>query len=389
MDIRQSDNKLTIFLEGRIDSNNAAEHEKRAVEAVLKASVSELVIDADLLEYISSAGLRMLMKLRKMSGRPLPIINVSSDVYDIFEVTGFSELFNIKKKLREISIDGADLIGKGGNGAVYRLDKETIVKVYYGISNPLDKIERDREVSRAVFVQGINTAIPYDVVKVGGDYGVVFEMVEADTLGRFIAEHPDQLETYTHRMTQLLKQLHSTEFEKGKLPDARNIIYHKIDICEKRGLFTAQEIGMMRSFTDSIPQRDTFVHGDFHPGNIMVMDDELILIDVGDSGVGHPVNDLMGMYLMYVVAANAGSSKQYCGLDKEELTRMWPIILRDYFETDDPTPYAQAIAGTATLKLLLGIGVNPNVSEEMRVASIQKIKGNFFDNIDKLIIVPE
>ena len=381
-------NTLTLHLEGRIDSNNASSVEHEIMDAMAAAQGAEIVLDAEKLEYISSAGLRVLMKLRKQVGKALTVLNVSPEVYDIFEVTGFTELLDVKKRLREINVEGCGLIGKGGNGAVYRLDPETIVKVYYGVSNPLEKIQRDREVSRAVFVQGINTAIPYDVVKVGDDYGVVFEMVEADTLGRFLAKHPDRLEEYTHKMTLLLKQLHSTEFEPGKLPDARNIIYHRINISEEKGLFTPNELGIMRSFTDSIPSRCTFVHGDFHPGNIMVKDDGLILIDVGDSGVGHPINDFMGMYLMYVVAANAGSSEMYCGLDGESLGRMWPQILREYFETDDPEPYAQAIAGVATLKLLLGIAVNPNIPDERRLPAITSVKSSFFDNVDKLVIVP-
>jgi hypothetical protein len=120
----------------------------------------------------------------------------------------------------------------------------------------------------------------------------------------------------------------------------------------------------------------------------MVKDDELILIDVGDSGVGHPINDLMGMYLMYVVAANAGSGEMYCGLGKEPLTRMWPMILRDYFETEDPAPYAKAIEGVATLKLMLGVVVNPNIPEEMRKGTVNQLKGPFLENMDKLVIVP-
>ena len=372
-------------LTGRIDSGNAAEFEQK----LMKAASPDMVLDAVELEYISSAGLRVLMRLRKQLGKKIPVRNVSSEVYEIFEITGFTELLDVKKRLREITIDGCELIGKGGNGAVYRLDQETIVKVYYGISNPLEKIERDRKVSRAVFVQGINTAIPYDVVKVGSDYGVVFEMVDADTLGRFLAKHPERLEEYTHKMARLLKQLHSTAFAEGKLPDARNILYHRIDICENRGLFTEEETAILRRFTDSIPTRNTFVHGDFHPGNIMVMDGDLVLIDVGDSGVGHPINDLMGMHLMYVVAANAGSSELYCGLGKDAMDRMWPIILKDYFETENWEPYAQVIAGVATLKLLIGIGVNPNIPEPQRIGAIQAFKGKFFDNVDKLVIVPK
>ena len=376
----------TIQLKGRIDSRNVADLEQQILASVSPGMDIEL--DASELDYISSAGLRMLMKLRKQVNKKYPVYHVSPEVYEIFEVTGFTELLDVHKRMREIDIEGAELIGKGGNGAVYRLDAETIVKVYFGISNPLEKIEQDRLVSRTAFVHGINTAIPYDVVKVGDSYGVVFEMVDADTLGQFIAKHPDQLEEYTHKMTQLLKQLHSTEFEEGTMPDARNLLYHRTDIIEKKGYLTHEEIRIMRSFIDSLPRRNTFVHVDFHPGNIMVKDDELVLIDVGDSGVGHPINDLMGMYLLYVVAPKAGSSEMYCGLGKEPLTRMWDQFLREYFETEEPAPYEKAIAGFASLKLIQGLCVNPGIPDEARMGHLAAMKGLFFDNIDKFVIVP-
>ena len=66
-----------------------------------------IVLDAENLVYISSAGLRVLIKLRKMAGAPLKIINVSQDVFSILEVTGFIELFDVKKKLREVSVEGS------------------------------------------------------------------------------------------------------------------------------------------------------------------------------------------------------------------------------------------------------------------------------------------
>lgn len=56
------DNTLTLYLEGRIDSNNAAQAEQEAMAAVAGAPGAELVLDAEKLEYISSAGLRVLMK---------------------------------------------------------------------------------------------------------------------------------------------------------------------------------------------------------------------------------------------------------------------------------------------------------------------------------------
>ena len=387
MDHKIEEGKLIVQIQGKIDSNSAPEFEKELFDVVSKNPGLEPVLDAEKLEYISSAGLRVLMKLRKQRDK-LDMINVSRDVYEILEVTGFTELLTIRKALRRMSIEGAELIGKGGNGAVYRLDKETIVKVYFGISNPVKKIEQDRQISRQVFIHGINTAIPYDMVQVGEDYGVVFEMIDALTLGQFLSQNPEKMEEYVHRMTELLKQMHSTEFNEDELPDARNLLYHRLNLCAESPYFTQEEIHIMRDLIDRIPKRNTFVHGDFHPGNIMVKDDELILIDVGDSGLGHPVNDLVGMYLLYIIAAKSGSSERYCGLNAEMLSKMWPLFIGEYFGARDGEQIGkitQAIGGLAQLKLMQGIVVNPSIPDEMRKTAIDGVKKTFFGYTDQIL----
>lgn len=122
--------KLTLFLDGRIDSNNAAQVRQEAMGAVSGVPGAELVLDAEELEYISSAGLRVLMKLRKQTGKTIRVENVSREVFDIFQVTGFTDLLEVHKKLREISVESCEIIGQGSFGIVYRIDPETIVKVY-------------------------------------------------------------------------------------------------------------------------------------------------------------------------------------------------------------------------------------------------------------------
>ena len=160
-----------IELSGRIDSTNAAEWEQ-SIFAQLGDN-DDTVFDTSELDYISSAGLRVLMKLRKSLDKPLAMINVSRDVYDILETTGFTELLDVKKALREVSAEGCEEIGSGGYGTVYRIDEETILKVYNTAAPEL--IDSERIMSQRAFVNGLPTAIPYDVVKVGDKLGVVYE----------------------------------------------------------------------------------------------------------------------------------------------------------------------------------------------------------------------
>ena len=82
---------LYISLVGRIDASNAADVEKKINEIRSANQGMHTVLDADNLEYVSSAGLRVVLRLRKEEPK-LAIINVSPEVYGVFEMTGFTEM---------------------------------------------------------------------------------------------------------------------------------------------------------------------------------------------------------------------------------------------------------------------------------------------------------
>ena len=140
-------------------------------------------------------------------------------MYDILEVTGFSTFLNVSRKPRTISVKGCPLIGKGAIGEVYRLDADTIVKVY-NIRDSLPMIENEVKRSRQAFLKGIPTAIPFDIVKAGDRYGSVFEMIKARNCNDLLAEEPEHLEALTEMYAGFLRKLHGAEAEPGELPDA-------------------------------------------------------------------------------------------------------------------------------------------------------------------------
>lgn len=87
---------LTVCVEGRLDTNTAPE-----LEAELKASldgVTALKMDFGKLDYISSAGLRVLLSTQKIMNKQgeMKILNVNETVMEVFEVTGFSEILTIE-----------------------------------------------------------------------------------------------------------------------------------------------------------------------------------------------------------------------------------------------------------------------------------------------------
>ena len=199
------DDTLTIYLEGRIDSNNAAETEARLIEAISgNPTASKIQIDAGKLTYISSAGLRVLLKARKKTGSPLSVLNVSSEVYDIFSVTGFTELLDVHRKMREVSVDGCEVIGEGANGKVYRLTKDEMIKVFKH-NVPLETVEAEREASRKAFLLGVPCAISFDTVKCGESYGTIYEMFNAGTVSERITTDPSRLPELAGSSARLLR----------------------------------------------------------------------------------------------------------------------------------------------------------------------------------------
>ena len=296
-----------------------------------------------------------------------------------------------EKPMREISIEGCEVLGKGGNGAVYRLDDETIVKVYFGARNTPEKIKRSRETTKNAFVQGVPTMIAFDMVRVGENYGVVYEMINARSLGQEMVEHPDKIDDYAHLIADTLIKLHHTEFEKGALPDSKERLRNEVRMVQKAGFYKPEEAERIQKLIDEIPDRNTFIHQDFHPGNVMLQNGEIVLIDVDDSGLGHPIMDLASMYLVYVTAAKSQWKTTAMGLTKEQFARIWDIILRQYFETDDPNEIDKInriIEGYSMISLIRGVATSESVPNYLRKPVVFFTKRKLFKIIDTLHAIP-
>ena len=124
-----ADNNVLITLDGKIDSNNAADVERAILKQLEGHEGAEVVLDAEKLEYISSAGLRVILRLKK-NWPEMKITGVRSEVYEILEMTGFTEMMTVEKGYRVVSVEGCEEIGRGANGKIYRIDQDNVVKVY-------------------------------------------------------------------------------------------------------------------------------------------------------------------------------------------------------------------------------------------------------------------
>ena len=354
-------NILTIVLDERIDSVNDRQTEAELNAALDAAPNAALVLDAAALTYISSAGLRVLLRLHRKTPRKIRILNVRPEVYDIFEVTGFTELFDVRKKLREVSVDGCAVIGRGASGTVYRLEEDKILKLYHPFRTR-EEIEKERLLAREAVISGIPSVITYDMVHCGDSYGIVFEMLHSDTLGSAFTHAPERTEEYVGRYVDFVRQLHEIPLRSGVFPKLKTVLHEKVPALSS--CCSGEELALLHSLIDSIPDRDTLVHGDLHPGNIMLQGEEFLLIDLPDVTVGGKVWDLIALFRDLIIGPRniPDVIEQSTGIPVDRVRGIGRSFFMKYFGVSDESslqPYFGMLMPLFALNSVLTSG-NPS-----------------------------
>ena len=378
---------LYIAVEGRIDASNAAEAEEKIFSIKNDNPGKHIVVDADKLEYISSAGLRVILRLRKEEPK-LAIINVDADVYEVFDMTGFTDMVTIEKAYKRMSVEGCEFIAKGANGAVYRYDSETILKTYFA-KDALPEIKQERENARRAFVLGINTAIPYGIVRVGDGYGTVTELLNATSVTKLIRNNPEDMSEAAKYYIDMLKNIHSTEVEDGEVPDMKETALAWADFVADH--IPAEQGRKLRALIEAVPKRNTLMHGDYHTNNIMVQNGEPLLIDMDTLCMGHPVFELGSMFNAFVGYSdlNHQNMMDFFGYSFETAGKFWNIALRMYLGTEDEA-VCRSVAEKAMVigytRMLRRAVRRPNEADSpAKIARCKEMLAYLLNKVDTLI----
>ncbi|MCR4590309.1 MAG: phosphotransferase [Lachnospiraceae bacterium] len=378
---------LVISFEGRISRDNSKEVEEELMKLRQENRQEQLVFDFENLSYISSAGLRVLLNMAKGEKNKIQIFNISVMIYDILGDVGFLRMFDAHKALKQFTMDGFELIGQGANGAVYRVDRENVIKVFQN-TTPIEDIERERDLAQQALLSGISTAISYSVVKVDDCFGIMFELIDAVPLSITLKSKPDEYDHYTDLYIELYKKIHESEGDPEYFNYIKDLYHGWIDSCSE--YYSEEEIQKFHELVKSVPDRDTLIHGDYHPNNIMVKDGELMLIDMGDMSIGHPIFDFLATASTQVNLPKL--SPEYAEIHTKMpvalIEKTWRRLFDSYFagySKEDRDRIEEQISVFSKLKVALapvfGRGADPAIIK----ASIDDAKANFLPKIDTLI----
>lgn len=386
--VNKIDNSLYIKLPSLLDKSNAPEA-LDLINTNLDTNINRLVFDAENLKYISADGLDIILELKKKY-KDILIDNARIGIYDTLSLYGFNYFVDINKKYRFVSTEGCEVIGEGGHGIIYRIGEDTILKVYKDHS-PIEIIEKERLYARNAFTNGISTPIVYDVVETKQGYGVIFEMINGMTLGQYLSKHPEKLDEYSEKFSDLLYTLHHTIADSNLYEDFEDMLLERADASIK--YISQKDVDIMKRIIKSIPKGNGMIHGDYHPNNVMIdSEGELVLIDMADIARGNGFYDLGGSYLIMKYLPELPFmgivTKNITSVPGKSCLRMWDILMHRYFKTDDEKVlkrYDEQYIAFAKLRIATSLGMNTSHGGLLR--KIMAVYTRFFVlvNADKFI----
>ncbi len=192
---------------------------------------------------------------------------------------------------RHVSV--GEIIGEGRTSTVYAWGTDAVVKVPKP-HIPDGWLAVERTFVDAVGAVGAPAPDVGGTVTVEGRESVVFERIEGDSMWDVLQHEPARQHELMEQFGALQREIHALSLPSG-VPDA--VARMRSKLGEIVGL-RAEEHDEASDVLDSLPRGAAVLHGDLHPGNVIVTDAGLVAIDWFDVSIGHPHADVLRTELL-------------------------------------------------------------------------------------------
>jgi aminoglycoside phosphotransferase (APT) family kinase protein len=180
---------------------------------------------------------------------------------------------------------------------------------------------------------------------------------------------------YTDQYVELAKILHSTHVPAGSFTRIQDVLHELADKLDK--WCTPEEIELIHSLIDSIPEADTVTHNDLHPGNIMIHEGELVLIDMPQVTMGPPICDLVAIFRDMISAPQKSASiiEGSVGMPAEMIQKCGNLFFMKYTGITDPKELEEYYKKLGLL-YAFNVVLMPGTGSEQAMARADAIMNN-------------
>ena len=219
-----------------------------------------------------------------------------------------------------------------------------------------------------------------------GRRGVVYETIKSKSRGETIQSNPELMEELTDGYIEQINKLHSIRTDNPVFGSMKDNYRTQVENASK--YLTEEEGKMLEMILEALPEGDVLVHGDAHPKNIMIQNDEMLWIDMEGMSVGHPIYDLISIAVVLNGMRTDEMTIGICGMDNATVLKLKDCFIRKYFKTEDPEmiqKYAGMLDALRLIRAVFAIGFTSKNTAEYRPAIIEMARQMFFPNIQKII----
>ena len=228
--------------------------------------------------------------------------------------------------------DGCPIIGRGATSTVYLLPDGTVCKMFHP-EYSFDEILRESRTAESLRQLGIRVPESFGMVKEGGRIGIRSEFVNGSSLAELLSGQNSCYDRILPEYVRELRHFHETKAAPGDFLSAADTYLEKIDALSGTSWYTPEELKKMERLVRSVPVRDTLLHGDYHPKNILVRNGTFCFVDLGDTCIGHPVFDfaMIANTHFIIPSVNPSYAGRFFAVDPSLMLKLWNDVFSLYF----------------------------------------------------------
>ena len=291
--------------------------------------------------------------------------------------------------LPSVVVEDGQIIGYGATSSVYLLPDGTVCKVFHPEFS-FCEIQREYLMAESAYRLGIRVPKPGGIVQVENRIGILSEFIDGECLADILAKSPEHYNELFPGYLRELRRFHEIKAAPGDFVSAKDLYLEKIRALYGTDWYSEEELRKMELLVQSVPDRDTLIYGDYHPKNILIKNDELFFVDLGDICIGHPVFDfaMIANTHFIIPTVNPSYAEKYFAVSPKLMIRLWNDLFHRYFceiSLKEQKAIKREIMAFAILRQGLSPADGRVFSERILQENVATVRKKLLPEIDSVI----